>query len=335
MSSRARLGFLGAGWIGRQRMEAVARSGAAEVAAIADVTEDTAVAAARALSGQRPRICGSLGELLSLGLDGIAIATPSAQHAAEAVRVLESGAAAFVQKPLGRNAAEAREVVEAARRSDRALGVDLCYRFVRGVPELRSLIAAGELGEVFCAELAFHNAYGPDKAWCYDPARSGGGCVIDLGIHLLDLLLWMLPGAEVVGLHSRLSAGGKPVPRGGAVVEDHAAVQLDLESPAGRTTAQLSCSWRLHAGRDAAIAAAFHGTKGGAALRNVDGSFHDFAVERYRGTSREVIAAPPDDWGGRAAVAWAVDISRGARFDPAAAQHLERLSEAVDRVYAP
>lgn len=335
MTSKLRLGFLGVGWIGRQRMQAIAESGAAEVAAIADVSEDTALAAARALAGGRPRICATLDDLLKLGLDGVVIATPSAQHAGQAVRALEAGAAVFVQKPLGRNSTEVRQVVDAARRAGKSLGVDLSYRYVRGVPEVRQLIAAGELGDVFAADLTFHNAYGPDKAWFYDPALSGGGCAMDLGIHLLDLALWMLPGAEVASLHSQLSAGGRPLARGGPVVEDHAAIQVGLRTERGPCTVQARCSWKLHAGRDAVIEAAFHGTRGGAALRNVDGSFSDFTVERYRGTSREVIAAPPDAWGGRAAVAWASALGRGARFDAAEAFRLEALADALDRVYAP
>ena len=79
---------------------------------------------------------------------------------------------------------------------------------------------------------------------------------------------------------------------------------------------QLACSWRLHAGCDAMISAAFHGTHGGAALRNVNGSFYDFVAERYRGTGRETLASPPDEWGGRAAADWAVRLAAGERFDP-------------------
>ncbi|MFC7608263.1 hypothetical protein [Teichococcus aestuarii] len=59
------------------------------------------------------------------------------------------------------------------------------------------------------------------------------------------------------------------------------------------------------------ISAAFYGTEGGAALRNVNGSFYDFTAERYRGTAREVLAAPPDAWGGRAAADWARRRPRG------------------------
>src|SRR3954471_7558199 len=79
-----------------------------------------------------------------------------------------------------------------AGRADLRLGIDFSYRFVEGARRIRELVAAGELGRVYAARLVFHNAYGPDKEWFYDRARSGGGCVIDLGTHLIDLLLWIL-----------------------------------------------------------------------------------------------------------------------------------------------
>jgi len=65
----------------------------------------------------------------------------------------------------------------------------------------------------------------------------------------------------------------------------------------------MACSWFLHAGRDAVINATFYGTDGAVALENVNGSFYDFEAVLHHHTSREVIASPPDSWGGRAAVA--------------------------------
>ena len=95
---------------------------------------------------------------------------------------------------------------------------------------------------------------------------------------------------------------------------------------------RLACSWRLQAGCDAVISASFFGTEGGAALRNVDGSFYDFTAERYRGTAREVLSAPPDQWGGRAAADWAGRLAAGERFD-AAAERLVTVADVLDRVY--
>jgi predicted dehydrogenase len=323
---KPRLGFLGVGWIGRNRMEAVARSGLADVAAVAEPSEPAAREAAEVAPGCA--VVPSLDALLDLPLDGVVIATPSALHADQAVRALERGVAVFCQKPLGRTAAEVRRVVAAARGADRLLGVDLSYRFVRGVPALRDLVRSGALGRVYAVDLVFHNAYGPDKAWFYDVAQAGGGCVMDLAIHLVDLALWALdfPGVNV--LASRLSARGRAI-AGRGEVEDHAAALLEVP---GGPTVQLACSWRLAAGRDCVIEASFYGTEGGASLRNVGGSFYDFTVERFRGTSRETLAAPPDAWGGRAAVAWAEALARGGCYDPAV-EGLVQVAEALDAVY--
>src|SRR5437868_1219219 len=125
----------------------------------------------------------------------------------------------------------------------------------------------------------FHNAYGPDKPWFYDRRLSGGGCVIDLGIHLVDLALWALGRPAVTGVSSRLFASGRRLLPAGEAVEDYAEARLDLASGA---TVRLSCSWRLPAGQDAVIEAAFYGTRGGAALRNRNGSFYELAAERFQ-----------------------------------------------------
>jgi predicted dehydrogenase len=266
---------------------------------------------------------------LDLPLAGLVIATPSALHARQSIMALERGVAVFCQKPLGRTALEAGAVVAAARRADRLLGVDLSYRFTRAMGRVRELVAGGELGEVFAADLVFHNAYGPDKPWFYDPALSGGGCVMDLGVHLADLALWTLGFPEVARITSSLMSAGRPWRRGSAGVEDYAVAALNLADGA---VIRLACSWRLHAGRDAEISATFHGRDGGAAMRNVGGSFYDFVAERFRGRERQTLVSPPDEWGGRAAADWARRLARGERFDPAADRFTE-VARVLDGIY--
>jgi hypothetical protein len=80
------------------------------------------------------------------------------------------------------------------------------------------------------------------------------------------------------------------------------------------------------------ISATFYGTKGGAAMHNVDGSFYDFQAERFLGTKREPLAAPPDAWGGRAAVDWAARLARGEGFDGRSGE-LITVAEVLDRIY--
>jgi predicted dehydrogenase len=308
-------------------MNAVVAGGAVEVAAIADLSPQLAAEAAQLAPGAK--LLSTLDDLLDAGVDGVVIATPSALHAQQAIRALERGAAVFCQKPLGRTQAEVLAVLKAARTADRLLAVDLSYRFTKGMRLIRELVRSGELGRIYAAELAFHNAYGPDKAWFYDPALSGGGCVMDLGVHLVDLALWTLDYPRVTDVSAKLFADGDRLGRRPDRVEDYAAATLDLETGA---TIELGCSWRLHAGCDAVIAATFYGTRGGAALRNVNGSFYDFIAERYRGTAREVLTTPPDDWGGGAIADWAARLAAGQHFMP----EVERLSDTgrvIDQIY--
>lgn len=323
---RPRLGFLGTGWIGRHRLQSIAESGRAEIVAIADPDADC-LAQAGALAPGAARH-DSLDALLALDLDGLVIATPSALHAAQSIRALQHGLAVFCQKPLARNAAECRRVIESARAADRLLGVDLSYRHTQAARALRELVVAGELGEVFAADLTFHNAYGPDKPWFRDIALAGGGCLIDLGTHLVDLAFWLLGGGEPIDVRGRLFARGEPLERPATVVEDYALVEFELAGAAVR----LACSWDLHAGADAVIEVALYGTAGGARLRNVNGSFYDFVAEHLRGTKTERLCSPPDAWGGRAAVDWAVRLGTGNRYDPAI-ERVTAVAAVLDRVY--
>jgi predicted dehydrogenase len=321
-----RLGFLGVGWIGRNRLQALADSRLANIVGVSDPSRENALAASE-LAGCE--CCSSLEELLEADLDGLVIATPSALHAEQSIAALERGVAVFCQKPLGRTEEETARVVGAARRANKLLGVDLSYRFVRGVSQMHDLVRSGELGTIYAADLVFHNAYGPDKPWFYDSALSGGGCVIDLGSHLVDLALWMLQGEEVVGGSSRLFARGERLTLPTNAVEDYATAQLDFS---GGASIRLACSWNLPAGCDAVIEAAFYGSAGGVMMRNVGGSFYDFTVDRLRGTARENLSTPPDEWGGRAALDWATRLAAGAGFDARAEQFTE-LAAAIDGVY--
>lgn len=324
---KPRLGFLGVGWIGRNRLEAIAQSGVADIVAVCDAAAQNAMAAAQLVSTS---LADSLDELLETKLDGLVIATPSALHAEQAITALERGIAVFCQKPLGRNASETSKVVEAARHADLLLAVDLSYRFVKAAQRVRQLVRSGELGSIYAIDLIFHNAYGPDKAWFYNPALSGGGCVIDLGIHLVDLALWVMEPASVSRVASHLFAHGKPLENcQSSLVEDFALAELEL---AGGAVVRLACSWNLPAGCDAVIEASFVGTDGGAKLSNVDGSFYDFTAHRARGTRREQLCSPPDEWGSRAITEWATRLGQGAGFDPSI-ERLIDVAAVLDMVY--
>lgn len=326
--TKPRVGFVGLGWIGRNRMQEMIDADAVDVACMCDPIPDLLDEAAK----QAPQavLAGCLEDVLEDKPDGIVIATPSALHAEHAIAALDRGIAVFCQKPLGRTADEVNAVLRAARSADRLLGVDLSYRRTAAARLLRREIRSGALGRIFAADLVFHNAFGPDKPWFYDKGLSGGGCVIDLGVHLIDLALWMLDFPEVRHVTSHVFANGERVPPDTQTVEDYGQAAVELSNG---TIIRIACSWNLNAGSDAVIGADFFGTLGGVSMRNVGGSFYDFEACKLRGTASEALCAPPDAWGGRTAVEWARRLARSNRYDEDI-EHVRETASVIDSIYA-
>lgn len=328
--SKPRLGFVGLGWIGRTRLESVVQADAAEVCALHDVTP-AAVEEAQKLA-PRALVFASFEELVNHDLDGIVIATPNRFHAEQAMAAIEHGLAVFCQKPLACSAAETRSIVDSARKANRLLGVDLSYRNIPAMQMVSSLVESGGLGKVFAVDARFHNAYGPDKPWFYDYSLAGGGCLLDLGVHLIDLAVEPLRFPPITRTEATLFSAGHRLPRSSQQIEDYATATIET---AGGTVINLSCSWNLHAGQPANIEITFYGTGGGASLRNVDGSFYDFAALRFNGTESETLCTPADSewkWGGLATLEWVKKLAANDAFEPAI-ERLITVAEIVDEIY--
>ena len=323
------LGFIGVGWIGRNRMEAILNNTSAKAAAIAEPSEENATEAKK--SAKNAIFRTSPEALYSEeNLNGIVIATPSAMHAQQSIEALNSGKAVFCQKPLGRTAEEVKNVVSASEKADKLLAVDLSYRYTKAFKAVYDLIKNGEIGDIYAVDLVFHNAYGPDKEWFYDIKRSGGGCVMDLGIHLVDMALWTLDFPKIKDVRSHLFHKGQKLDSFEEHVEDFASVAMTSEK---EQVINLECSWHVSAGKDAVIEAKFYGTKGGAAFKNVNGSFYDFTAEKYYGTQTETLVTPPDEWSGRAGVVWVENLLKNDSFDKDSAEEFIKTAEIIDRIY--
>lgn len=323
------IGFVGVGWIGLNRMNALVKEDIITVDSLADSSEENLLKAQEAVPEASAYL--RFEEILEDKPDGVAIATPSALHASQAILALNKKVAVFCQKPLARTAKETEMVVKAAEANNMLLGVDFSYRFTEGMQIINQLIKSGAFGKIFAINLVFHNAYGPDKKWFYEPELSGGGCVIDLGSHLIDLALWILDFPEVTNVSSSLFAQGKAIAIPELETEDFGMATIETKTG---TAIQLACSWNLQAGQDAVIEATFYGTEGGATFRNIDGSFFHFEAYKFHmKTKRELLTTPaPDNWGGKAAVDWARRLARGEGFNRDAYQFI-KVAEVIDRIY--
>jgi predicted dehydrogenase len=324
-----RLGFAGLGWIGRKRLDAVAKRSGIAVSALCD-TQPQAMANAAAAFPEAIAT-DDFEELLHADIDAVVIATPNALHVSQSLRALERGLAVFCQKPLALSADGVQAIVAAARKANRRLGVDYCYRHVAGMHDLRERMRNGALGELLFVDMKFHNAYGPDKRWCYDKHMAGGGCLLDLGVHLIDLAVWLLEIRDLDVVSADLFAAKRTQPKWRSTqIEDVALACLRDERGAAL---RLACSWNLHAGRDCEIELAIYGTKAGAVWRNVNGSFYDFVLEWATGTRREILAQPPDEWGARAICEWAEALRRDPSFDDEALSFVP-TARVIDAIYA-
>ena len=126
-------------------------------------------------------------------IDAIFIASPDAIHLEHTLLALRHGKPVLCEKPLAMNAAEARQMVDAAAASNLLLGVAQNYRFNRSLELIRDWIAAGEIGDPVLAHAQF--AYPADKSvrtWITDPALANGGPIGDVGVHCIDALRMVL-----------------------------------------------------------------------------------------------------------------------------------------------
>jgi predicted dehydrogenase len=313
LSRAPRLGFVGLGWIGRKRLDAIANTGEIEVAALVDADRSRVNEAKQTYSEAYD--AASLAELLDLELDGVVIATPNGAHAEQVIACLERGLPVFCQKPLATTARDTHKVIEAARDANCLIATDYSYRHVQGMSRLRELIQSDQLGEVLSLDLVFHNAYGPSKQWCHDRQQAGGGCLLDLGVHLIDLALWLQKSTEMHVVSSRLFAQGSVRAPGSDDIEDLAYVELKQSNGA---VVRIACSWHANIGCDAIIRADLHAKHGGASWYNVNHSFVDFNVDVFHGTQRERIGESRDDWGPGALTHWVRQLRCDTSFDPSA-----------------
>lgn len=322
------LAFIGTGWIGLNRMNALLKEEICNPVAILEPDKGNAQ---KALTyAKEARLIDSYAELLESKPQGIVISTPSALHAQQCINALKDGIAVFCQKPLARSAIETLQVIGAASSADRLLGVDLSYRYTDGMQKIYQLAQNNELGKVYAIDLVFHNAYGPDKEWFYKPKLSGGGCVIDLGIHLIDLAMWVLNFPAIGCISSALFSKGRLLTQNDPeTIEDFASVQMETKTG---VSVRLTCSWNLSAGQDADIRASFFGTQASALFYNIGGSFYDFEAALCHGTKRRIISQPPDEWGGRALINWTKALQESNSFRKEAFQYFE-VADIIDRIY--
>ena len=192
-------------------------------------------------------------------LDCVLVATPTISHLPLCKLALESGADVLIEKPFARNFDEARQMVETAERTGRLLMIGMNHRFRDDTALLKQLLESGELGELLMVRsgwLKRHGVWGRPY-WFTDPKLSGGGVLLDLGIQMLDLVLYLLGFPTVVEMACGIS---------------HKTLELEVEDTAvafirfaDEVVFSLEVSWANY-DRDDVAYTLFSGSLGGASL---------------------------------------------------------------------
>ena len=168
-------------------------------------------------------------------VDAVYLATPVNLHAPQTIAALKAGKDVLVEKPMAMNSAQATEICRAAQQSGRRLSVAYYRRFWERFQLVKDMLDGGDFGQVVSVRIALREWYQPDladpKAWRVKPEMSGGGVLMDVGCHRLDLLAWWF------GLPKRLVAS---IRKGRYQTEDSATVLMTLDNGADVT---VSFNW--------------------------------------------------------------------------------------------
>ena len=268
------------------------------VAAVADASPERRERAAREFPGRIGRIYDDGMEMIRKEkLDILSVAVPNVLHRTFTVAGLEAGANVLCEKPMAMNAAEAEEMLETARRCKRKLGINFSYRFFPQSRAMKRLTDSGVLGEIYYARSEWMRRDGipqlpPDGfdapgsapgGWFFDKKQAGGGPLIDLGVHRLDLALWLMgypePAWVMGGTYAKFGPA-RARSRGRTYsVEDMACAMIRFANGA---TLELDVSWAAHIRERELQTTRLIGTDGGLLQRNVNEGY-TYELEWYRG----------------------------------------------------
>ena len=188
------MGVVGGGWPGQRHAEAFTTSGAGVVTAVADLDPASRAALAEVSPGAHQ--FASADELLAeADVEAVVVALPTYLHRPVVIAALDAGKHVLCEKPPGLDAEEVVAMMDAARRAGRVLAFALQRRALPSVTAARALVERGELGTLYHGRAVWTRAWGAPAGaggWHRDLARAGGGPLIDLGVHVLDLAWWLM-----------------------------------------------------------------------------------------------------------------------------------------------
>ncbi len=284
-SNILRVGVIGLGYGGEKALQAYSKIPDVKIVALAGLEEDKLEYLGTTYDV--PNLYRYHHELLSRDdLDAVSVCVPNYLHAPIAIEALDRGMHVLCEKPLARATEEAEAMVQAAKRANRVLQVVFNHRVRGDIQVLKGYIDEGKLGNIYYAKANWMRRRGIPGAgtWFVSKEMAGGGPLIDLGVHVLDMALYLLGEPEIVTVsastYAEFGKHGKGVDasarKSGAgnifEVEDLATAFLRLSNGG---TLLLESSWATHSSAGDDFGVTLYGTEGGAEIAVKNYSWED------------------------------------------------------------
>ncbi len=289
-----RVGVIGAG-IGELHLAGYSKLPRVEIIALAGLDDERV---RRVAAEYRvPQIYRDYQDLLSApGIDAVSICLPNILHAPVTIDALRAGKHVLVEKPLARTADEGQAMIEAAQAADRVLMIAFNHRYRADVQWVKQYIESGALGRIYYAKAHWMRRAGIPRlgSWFVSKEQAGGGPLVDLGVHVLDMAMYLIGEPRPLGVSANVYAEFGPRGLKGwdlrsqfsneqrpYEVEDLATAFIRLE---GGATLLLEASWATHSAAGDDFGVTLYGTEGGVELmvrnythENTVRVFHDIA----------------------------------------------------------
>jgi predicted dehydrogenase len=262
--------------ISQSGFDGLTASGDAEVVAVADIHEGRAKAYA-----ERNKVAKYYTDpamiLKDLSIDAVYIALPNALHVPMAVAALEAGKHVILDKPFALDSADANKVAEAIKKSKKLFMLGMNQRFAEGPQRIKALVDQGYFGDIYAVGAFWRRRAGIPRlgTWFGNKARAGGGCMLDIGVHMLDLALYTLGNFDVESVSGSIFTkfGNRGLGEGGWGLSDREKQPFDVDDFAtafirlkGGVALNLNISWAAHQKEDDIHNVELHGTQAGASL---------------------------------------------------------------------
>ena len=245
--------------------------------AFCDIEVDKAEKAAEQYGVENAKVYEDYKELLkNEAIDVVHVLTPNNAHAEISIATMEADKHVLCEKPMAKTAAEAKEMVEVAKRTGKKLTIGYDNRFRPDSQHLHKIVSQGDLGEIYFAKAhAIRRRAVPTWGVFLDEEKQGGGPLIDIGTHALDLTLWMMnnykPKSVIGNVYHKLGKKENAANAWGPwdpakfTVEDSAFAFITMENGA---TITLEASWALNTLDVDEAKCSLSGTEGGADMKD-------------------------------------------------------------------